>query len=342
MDTNVDKFSVQQKTTDGASEASVNYYDNPNFSKWYGYYKQLPELKKGIDAFAIWVLGKGYETDNRTQIILNNISGRGDEDFMAIMWNMLVMKKVNGDSFAEIIREPNSRIIINIKPLSPQNIRVRFNKKGIITGYIEKRNNKPYEPEDILHFSNDRTADEMGGTSVVPVVQWNIDAKNEAMAGYRRILHRSTIRVLYIDEQDTTRMANIKRDYAAAINKGELLIMPASVKDATFQDLSTPPIQSFLEWIRYLDNQIFLNIGTPKVIMGSVDSIPESGGKISYLSYEQIYSRETRELEADLLAQLGMEITFNPPVSIAEGVADERSNAQTGFQPNDVTAGVGK
>lgn len=347
MDSLVPKFEVAPQTTDNEQPSKEQHYDNEYFTKWYGYYKERPMLKKAIDSFATWVLGKGFTTDTRTQLTLENINGRGEEDFLSILWNMKVVSKINGDSYAEIVRGDDGRLI-NLKPLNPEKIRIVFNKQGLIIRY-EQRNKvkngvdvQTFTPDKILHLSNDRTADELGGTSVVPVVQWSIDARAEAMEGYRRILHRSTIRVLHIDEDDKTRLANLKKDYAEAIKNGELLILPALPKDSTFEDLSTPPVQSFLEWIRYLENFTYIAVGIPKVIMGSVDSIPESGGKISYLTYEQIYSRETRQLEADLWSQLAIKVKFNPPASIAEGVADEKSNAQTGFQPNDTQAGVGK
>ena len=144
---------------------------------------------------------------------------------------------------------------------------------------------------------------------------------------------------IYVDEDDVSRLAALKRDYADAVNKGELMILPGTTKDAGFQELTLPPVEAFLAWIRYLENFIYIAVGIPKVIMGSVDSIPESGGKISYLTYEQIYSRETREMEADLWNQLAIRITFNSPASIAEGVSDEKSTAQTGFQPQDTKVG---
>ena len=333
----VDLYSVDSASTEGAMDQKESYYDNPDFSKWYGYYKKIPELKKAIDAFATWVLGKGFTADTGTTTILESIIGRGDEDFMAVLWNMKVIAKVNGDSYAEIIRNPDTGTFLSLKPLSPENMRVVFNRKGTIIRYTDKRTNQNFTPEKILHFSNDRIADEMGGTSVVESVEWALKARNEAMTDWKRISHISTVRVLYVDEDDKPRLAALKSEYAAAINKGEVLIITGAPKDAGFQDLVLPNAEAFLAWIRYLENFIYIAIGIPKVIMGSVDSIPESGGKISYLTYEQIYSRETREMEADLWNQLAIRVTFNNPASIAEGVTDEanKNQAQTGFQPQD-------
>jgi len=337
----VPDFSYDATQTKGVGEQEETYYDNPNFSKYYGVYLNDPITKKAIQAFATWVLGKGFESPQ--QAVLEGITGRGDEDFLSILWNAKVIAKVNGDSYTEIIRNDNGTLI-NLISISPQNIRVVLNRKGRIIRYEDRRTNRKFKPEQILHLSNDRVADEMGGDSVISSIQWSVEAKREAMEDWRRISHRSTIRVLYVDEDDTTRQANLKSNYADAIKKGELLIIPVKKEEASFEDLQLPPVEAFLAWMRYLDNNIFLEIGTPKVIMGSVESIPESGGKVSYLSYEQIYSRETRELESDLWNQLAIRVKFNNPASLMEGMNDEESKnrAQTGFQPNDVNAGRGK
>ena len=353
MENKVTDFSVDTATTDGVQNQKETFYDNPNFSKWYGYYndktgdKGAPGLKKAIDAFATWVLGQGFTTQLESdKTILERITGKGEESFLDVMWNMKVIAKVNGDSYAEIIRNENGDLL-NLRCLSPENMRIVYNDKGIIIRYEQMNKDKDdvlheFKPTKILHFSNDRVADELGGVSVVPAVKWDLDARQEAKAGYRRALKRSSVRILFVAEGDITRLTTLKTQYESGLDKGEVVIITGEPKDYEFIDLAPPNVQNYIVWISYLDNQIFLDIGTPKVIMGSVDSIPESGGKISYLSYEQIYKRETRGMEADIWNQLDIRVSFIPPASIVDGVADEKSTAQTGFQPNDVQAGVGK
>lgn len=340
LNAKVSDIVVDAQSTDGVQDDKENFYDNPDFSKWYGYYKEMPLVNKTIGAFATWVLGKGFTADDSTTTILDNMIGRGDEDFLALMWNMKVISKVNGDSYAEIMRTDDGALF-NIKPLNPENMRVIFDKKGKIIRYEDRRDNKKFAPNRILHFSNDRTADELGGSSVLPVIQWAVDARNEAMRDWRRISHFSSVRILYVDEDDKTRLNDLKRDYPEAIANGSLMIIPVKPGEAKFEDLTLPNAEAFLAWIRYLENFIFIAVGIPKVIMGSVDSIPESGGKISYVTYEQIYSRETRQMEADLWNQLSIKVKFTPPVSIAEGESDnaDKNQAQTGFQPQDTNIG---
>ena len=74
------------------------------------------------------------------------------------------------------------------------------------------------------------------------------------------------------------------------------------------------------------------------------DEHTEASSKIGYLTFEQIYSKEVSELIDDLWNQLAIRITINKPASLESEMlqSGEKSQAQTGFQPNDVTAGVGK
>lgn len=308
----------------------------------------IPEYQRAVQTYATWILGKG--STSRQQVKLDNIRGWGEDTFLSVMWNMLVIKKVNGDSFAEVVRDllGNGRII-NLKPLRPSRMRVVVNPQGIIKRYDylkigEKREFKQYKPNQILHLCNDRIADQIHGTAASEAAKWVIDARHETMEDLRRIAHRSTIRVLYVDEEDKDRRKELRADYAEAIKKGEVLILPGKQKDAAFQDLTMPPVQAFMEWIRYLENVFYQVVGVPKVISGGTEGQTEASAKVSYQVFEPIYTRETTDLEADLWNQLAIKVTFNKPASMMDSLQtqENKNNAQTGFQPNDVQAGVGK
>ena len=351
LDSTVSDYSVQNKTTDGSNEATETYWNNDQFTQYFGYYTTIPELKKAVDAYATWVLGKGYDpSDESLKVQLRGITGWGEDTFNSILWNMIVIKKVNGDAYAEVIRDPDTGELVNLKPLDPSSISTVVNDGGRIIRY-EQRNKqntkakpKTYKPHQILHLVNDRVADEIHGRSVIEAVKWVIDARNEAMSDWRRISHRSTIRVLYVDEDDTTQLTNLKRDYAEGIKNGEVMILPGKPTDKSFQDLNVPQAENFLGWIRYLENFFYQAVGIPKVILGGSEEFTEASSKISYLTYEQIYTREVVELEADLFNQLGIEIIFRRPASLKNELlnSEEKNTGQVGFQPNDAQAGVGK
>jgi len=349
MNSSVTNFSVSPRTIDEAQISEQKWY-NPFWSKYLGYYKAIPELKQAVDSLAMWTAGKGYTADNRTKAILEHISGWGEDSFDSIMQNLLVTKKINGDAFAErIVADDADKTLINLKPLNPSRIRTVVDPKGIIVRYEEwnPAGNQPirnFKPDEIFHIVNNRIANEIHGVSVVESCQWVIDARNEAMSDWRRILHRSSIRVMYVDIDDTSKLTVIKTQYADAIKNGEVLILPVKKGDAELVDYSAPPLEAFLGWIRYLENFFYQAVGVPKVILGGSQEFTEASSKVGYLTFEQVYATEQRLLEQDLWNQLAIKITFERPVSLKEDVltSEAANTGQVGFQPNEVNASMTK
>ena len=238
-------YTVDAQNLDSPSGTNETEWGNKHFSKWLGYFKAIPEVSKPIGNYATWVVGKGIITDTRTQVILDGITGWGEDSFLSIMWNMLVVKKFNGDSYSEIIRNKDTGTLINLKNLNAGRMKTITNPKGIIIRYdytLTNGKTQKFQPKDILHLCNNRIGDEIHGTSVIEAAEWLILARNEAMSDWKRISHRSTVRILYVDEDDKTRRVEIRRDYAEAIEKGEVLILPA----LRFLRLIRVPVSLFL------------------------------------------------------------------------------------------------
>jgi len=343
MESKVEDFEQTSVTLDNPTEQQENHWDNVDYEKYNGYYLDIGQYGSAIDAYATWVIGKGWTADSRVTAILENITGWGEDTFQQVLWNLIVMKKVQGDSFAEIIRN-DSGTLVNLKPLGT--LRIVTNKGGKIIRY-EQRDGKmvnEFEPNRIFHLCNNRYGDQIHGTPATRRVKWIIDAKQEAMRDWKRISHRATIRVLYVDEDDKTRLADLKKDYAEAINKGEVLILPIKGKEAEFQDLNLPPVEAFLAWMRYLENFFYQELGIPKVALGGTQENTEASAKVGLLAYDPVWLREVSEVEADIWNQLAIRIKINKQSSLSDNIqAQEGKNqAQTGFQPNDTEAGVGK
>ena len=342
----VKDYSVDTQETDGVSEQTETIQTYEKWPQYLAYWKTIPEYHSAINAFAKWVLGRGYTSDIKTQVILENITGWGEDNFQQILFNLLITKKLNGDAFALIVRNEEGTLR-NLKPLSPGTMRTIINRKGIIKRYEQmsrvKQAPRKYQPEEILHLVNDRIADETHGTNLTEAVEWVILARNEAMEDWRRISHRSSIRVMYIDADNTTKLGNVKKEYADAIQKGELMLIPAKKGEAEFEELSLPPIDAFMRWIQYLENFFYQVIGVPKVILGGGGD-GEGDNKMSYLSFEQVYVNEVEELKADLWNQVAIRIDFPPPVSLKDKTQDTeiKNTSQVGLQPNDAQAGVGE
>ena len=341
LDAGVPDVLVSQKAIDEASSLKETWWTNPFWTRNLGYFKQIPEFKEPLRALARWTVGKGFVTDNRTQVITDNIIGWGEDSFQSILTDMIIVKKVNGDSFAEIIRSEDGTLL-NLKKLNPSQVRIVVSPKGIIKRYDEmdaKRQNvlRPILTQNMLHLCNDRMANEIHGTSAIDACKWELDAKKEASEDWRRISHRSTIRVMYIDADDDTRLGVVREQYKEAIKNGEVLIIPAKKGEAELQDITVPPIQPFIEWIRYLDTRIYQSLGVPKIIADTSD-FTEAASKVGYMTFEPVYVEEQTLLEQDLWNQLAIRVKFNRPPSLSGVVQeDEQKNTgQTGIQQNEV------
>lgn len=344
----VPNYQVLAKTLDEAGVQPETYWENPYWTTYLGYLKTIPEYRNAVRSLAIWTCGKGWTADPKTTITLNLISGWGEDSFDSIMQDMIVVKKTNGDAYAEIIKDDiDKKLILNIKKLNPGKVRNAVNPKGILIGYdIMQGDGKWHRVKttDIFHISNDRIANEIHGTSVLESCKWLIDWKNEIQADLRRIMHRTTVRILYVDQDDVSKLGTLRTQYKEAIKNGEVLILPGKPNDAGFQDLVVPPTQAFLDVLRYIDSFFYEVLGVPRAITGGNETATEANSKVGYMSFEQPYMTEQRLLEQDIYNQLGFRVTFNRPVSIKDPMASSEAanTGQVGFQPNEVNASMTK
>lgn len=342
----VSDYSISSISPDSAGAQEETYWNNPNFTKYFGIYKSTAKIKNTLNTYATWCLGKGFDVDNRTRVILENIIGWGEDTFNSIIWNMLVMKKVNGDSYAQIIRNENGTLI-NLKPLNPQFMRHVCNDKGKIIRYDYQAGQGkyiPFEPDEILHFCNDRVADEIHGVSVIEAVQWNIEATEEAKRCHRKMVkNNGVVRVIEVDIDDTTKLNLFKIQWKDAIDKGDVLILPKDTAKAMDWH-GTLDTAGVLEWLRYLDDDFYTSVGVPRVIMGGANDSTEAAAKVGSVMFDPIYIREITEMQADLWNQLAMRIEWFKQNSMMDNIQSDqgKNQSQTGFQPNDMMTGVGK
>lgn len=340
MTSRVADASVDVKVIDEAGAQKETEYMNTRWTQQLGYWTSIPELNRAITSLAIWTAGKGYTTDNEAE--LDNITGWGEDTFTSIMINMIKVKKFGRDSYSEVIRNPDTGGLINLKPLNTGRMKHIINPKGIIIRYEYQQSNgefKKYNPNKILHLCNDRIANQYHGTSIADIVEWVILARKEAMNDWKRISHRSTIRVMYIDAADTTKLTHIKTEFADAINKGELMLIPAKKGEVEFEDLDLPPIDAFMRWIQYLENFFYQAVGVPRVIATS-ENYTEAASKVGFLTFEPIYTNEQTQLENDLWNQLAIRVKFNRPPSLGGNLQrdEAKDTGQMGFQPSETTA----
>jgi len=351
MTTAVPAYSVATVSTDAATGMNETGWMNNKASQYLGYYKKIPELHSAINSFATWIVGKGYETeDSETQVVLEHISGWGEDTFNSIIWNLLIQKKVYGDAFAEIIRDDETGDLINLKPLDPAKMKIIADEKGIIKRYeqmnvIGKQGKVIHEfkPEEILHLCNDRVADEIHGVSIIEACEQVILMKNEIMDDWKIVLHRNVVpvRIIEVDTDDLTKISEIRVKYETAIKNKEVIIVPKGTVSISTDSGTQNAIINPLPFMNYLDDFFYRALGVPKVILGGGQDFTEASSKISLVSYEQYWSREQTELAADLWNQIGFKIKLRKSVSIQNDLLTDESkdaNSMALTKPGEMTA----
>lgn len=346
LNSGVPNYSVSAKIVDEAGIQPETYWTNPFWTTYLGYLKTIPEYARAVRSLAIWTCGRGWTASPEDTVTLDNIRGWGEDTIDSILQDMIVVKKTNGDSYSEIITNDKGTLI-NLKKQNPGRVRHAVNPKGLLEGYDVLQADgtwQRFKVHEIFHLCNDRIANEIHGVSVLESCKWVIDAYNEAMSDLRRIMHRTTIRVLYIDMEDTSKIGTVREQYKEAIKNGEVLILPGKASDAGFQDLSVPPVQAFMEWIRYLNNYFYEVLGVPKVITGGTADYTEASSKIGAWTFEQPAMTEARLLEQDIWNQLAIRIKFEAAPSMMDNIQSDqtKNTGQMGFQPNAVQVGVGQ
>jgi hypothetical protein len=304
-------------------------------------------LKAVIDKIALWTMGKGYTADKNTSAILQRIKGNGKDTFNTILHNSIRTYKICGDSFCEIIRDKANRIS-NLKPLNPGSIRIVSNKKGIIERYEQVEYDSvlnigkakvlaTWKPEEMLHFSNSRIADEIHGIPTTEKLQNVIKKWNMSMDDMAVVFHRyvKPLLVWKLDTDDTTEIAAFKVKAEKAIKDMENMYVPQNTAD--LERMSIPQYSTLdpLPWIQMLQSHFIMAEGIPEIILGQSAERSEATSKILYLAFQQTIEWEELYIEEQIKAQLGIKIKLEFPASIDPSImTDSRKN--TGKKVNDM------
>ena len=338
-------YSVDASSTDGAGDQKEFTYQNVDWAQDYGYYKAIPEFKIAVDTKATWTVGAGFTADEATTLYLSIIKGNGKDSFNSILKNMIKVKTISKDSFAEIIRNDDG-ILVNLKPLDPSSIVIVQNSKGMLKRYEQvnkhKKPNKRFKTESIFHLSHERIADEIHGTRIIDSLKWLILARNEAMADWKRVLHRNIdpLWIFHLDTDDTAKISAFKSKMDNARKNGECMYIP---KGAVIPELVTTATNASLNpinWINQLNDYFFQAVNVPQIIVGNAKEFTDASGKIVYLSYEQSVKAEQLYIEEQVLGQLNIEIQLTFPASLQNELISDTSkeSEMIAAQPNDTTA----
>jgi len=335
----VPDFIVDAKNLDVANSggADETYWYFSDATKYFGYYLKIPEIFSAANALATWTVNRGWETDNNMlKVELEHVKGMGKDSFTQLMWNHEVVKLIVGDAFMEVKRKNN--VILNMIPISPERVRIVFDKQGMIKRYDVWNTTdwKAVKKENMLHSSNKRLGDQSHGTSQIEPSKTIIDARNEALSDERIIKHRDkALGIAYYETDKAGKIAYANTQIENAVKNGEMVGLPKdTVKIEPYPSRSS---EDRTGWISYLENFFYQVFGVPRSIASS-DGTSEVGGKMGHVIFEPIYTKEQIDLEDDLWGQQAIKITFNRPPSL--GGLVEQNSSETNIQPNDVTANM--
>jgi len=326
----VSDYSVDSLDTEGPTGYGETTY-TCNWMKWHGYYRKIPELAAVIDKKALWSVGKGCETEEKTKKILDRIRGWGKDSFDSLAYNWVRTYTIGGDSYSEIIRDKAGRLI-NLKPLNPGSIKIVMDKWGIIKRYEQTsqlpnaQSNIKFNPKDILHFAWNRIADEGHGISTIEKCEDVILMRNEAMADMKKVFHRyvKPLLVTKVKTDDTSEIATFKDKLDKAVENAENLIIPEDTV-ADMERVSIPQYSTLdpLPWIKMLQKFFIMAEGVPEVVLGQGEDTTEATSKILYLAFQQMVEWNQLFLEREIKNQLGLEVDFKFPASIEPDLLED-------------------
>lgn len=363
-ESDITAHSVDPKRIDSVQDTEETTYTNERFTTDWGYFYRIPKLRSAIIMKAIWTVGKGYKTDDKTKRELENIVGDGKQTFLDILFNMVVTKQAARDSFAEIVRSEETGKIINLKILDPSSIRIVYKRNGMIDRYEQLRLtptkgviNKikkfltgdkfdKFSPQEIFHLSHNKFGGSIHGTSVPESLEPIILADDENFNIMKKLTRFQAVPfiIFKVKSDNPTTIANFKANIKTARTTQDDMIIPDDENILSWEVVQVNPSSVLMEWRNNLNNQFYQAVGMPLVLFGSAGST-ESGGKVEYLGHETVFEKEQLEIEEQIWNQLGFKINLNSPTSLLENLqADETKDAQNAlnFQQSDVQAGKGR
>ena len=345
-------FSVDSQQTDASTDQKETTWKDDEFDNYLGYYKdeKTPEITAVIDAKSSWTIGKGYDADEVTTMLLDTIKGFGKDTFNTILENAMRVLLLGGNFYAEIIRDDEGNLI-NLKPLDPSIMQHVSNGKGIIIRFEQmtktqgKKQPIKFKPEEIFYLARNRIADEVHGTGIAQKLKLIINMKNEVMADMKTLMHRHVIPQwkFKLKTDDATEIAAYKKKMDAAVGAGENIYEPFDVAEGEL--ISVPPNATLnpMAWITYLDNLFYEMASVPKIILGGSGEFTEASAKIAYLAFQQSVEEEQLYIEEQLLSQLNLIIDLKFPASIEnELLSDNKKDGAQNIDASETTAGEGQ
>lgn len=304
------EFEIMYQDTDGEEMKGFGW--TPDWTKWHGYYRQIPELRTVINKLASWTFGRGIKADKKNKEKLKKIKGHGKDSSRLVLKNQWRTALICGDSFAHIITDKSGRVT-NLKPLNPGKCGIVSNEFGIIIGYSYDGQDKMYSPDEIYHLSYERIANEIHGIPFVEALEELVVSRNEAMSDLRVLYHRNIkpIQFFEVETEDETKLNSIENTINNAYKKSENVVIPSGVvKEIKKSSTAQYSTLDSLPYIKFLVREFVTACGMPEIIMGWAENASEASANIVYLSFQQeiedmqLYNQEMVELQLNIIIDL--------------------------------------
>ena len=330
------EFAVSLQDTDGAEINGTSYI--PNFKKWHGYYRQIPELRAVINKLASWTFGRGIKANKINQAKLDKIKGFGKDSARSVLKNIWRVALICGDGFGHIIKDKQGRVT-NVKPLNPDKIAIIADKQGIIIGYEHEGREGLYDIDEIYHLSYERIADEIHGISFVEALETMVISRNEMLSDLRELYHRTVFptNIFEAETDDQTKLNSIEDIINEAYKKHENVVIPAGVfkeiKRVSSPHYSTNDADA-LAFLKFLVRGFVTGCGMPEVIMGWGEETTEAAANIIYLAFQQEIEDMQLYNQEQIKGQLSIIVNLEFPASLEDKIKQNNSKRGEGTSLN--------
>lgn len=328
LDQSISVVETPSSDIDSEGAGTLTRWQSDNWSIYNGYYKQNNPIKGIINKLGTWSVGKGIEAEENVDKILRRIRGWGKDSFDDILNNLVRVRHINGDAYAEIIRDTAGRLI-NLKPLNPGRMVHVVNGQGILQFYEWRKSNglvEKMEVKDVFHLVLNRDADEIHGTGDIESITGYLDKVKQLDEDMATLFHRYIVPIMLIklDTDDTTKIASYKTQMDKALNTGQNIYTPQGSVESDILELKAGN-ENTLEWRKTWVDEIVRSGGVPALIMAQEAGSTEASSKMVVFTWEQVIREEQKYLEVQIKNQLGLEVNLVPPASIEENVKEDEA-----------------
>jgi hypothetical protein len=207
-------------------------------------------------------------------------------------------------------------------------MKIIANKKGLIKRYEQISKDDSiikFKPDEIFHLCRNRIADEIHGISIIDAVEWIILARNEAMADYKKLLHRNIypVRMWKLDTDVPSKIETFKAKVINSKCDGEDIFIPQGSVETELVSMPENSSVNPMSWIQALNQYFYQAVGVPQIIIGGSQELTQTAAQIAYLAFEQCVEEEQLYIEEQVLEQLNLEINLDFPASLQNNLLSD-------------------